>query len=180
MQDPFKRAIGVVKSQYSTDQIVLDHTRKKKNIIYGARSVKKQLGVVGRQTVDYDIYSRQPARDAEEVKNKLNNVAKTPLYYTKQSKFHAGTHKIYYVGRDGIPYTKDDRGVIDYSEMKKGVKYVIINGVRYSLLDQTVSDKQSALADPFYKFRHEKDRSDVNRIQEYQRLKRTPIVKNII
>lgn len=174
------KSIGAVKSQSILDKIILNHTKKKKNIIYGAQSVKKQLGLIGRQTNDYDIYSKQPKKDSIEVTNKLNRVSQTKIYYNILSKHHKGTYKIYYVGLDGIPYTKDDKGIIDYTEMKKGVKYVIINGVRYSLLKNTIKDKKIALADKQYAFRHEKDRADLNRIQNYQKIKRTPIMRNII
>lgn len=175
-----KKMLGAGKVSWLQDKIILNHTKKSGNIVYGAQSMKVQLGIFSRKTVDYDIYSKQPKKSAVQVTNQLNRVARSNDYYNVPSRFHKGTYKVYYVGVDGVPYTKDDRGVVDYTELKKGVKFVIINGVKYSVVDNTVRDKLKSLSDKKYEFRHEKDRADLERIQGYQKFKRIPVAGKIL
>lgn len=178
--DAAKRMMGAFRSQLVTEDIILEQTKRKQNIVYGAQSVKKQLGMFARPTFDYDIYSKTPHQDAQEVRRKLNEAAKANIYYDTQSKKTKGVYKVYYVGQDGKPYTKDDKGIVDYSELKKGIRYVIINGIRYSVLDSTIRDKKRALTEEQYAFRHKKDQEDLNRIQGYQTVRKIPIVNKII
>lgn len=175
-----ERLMGEIRSRAVMDNLILEQTKNRNNIIYGAQSVKKQLGMFARSTFDYDIMSKTPHHDAQDIRYKLNKVAGANIYYDTQSRKTKGVYKVYYVGQDGKPYTKDDKGIVDYNELKKGVKYVIINGVRYSVLSSTVKDKKRALTEEQYAFRHKKDQEDLNRIQGYQAIKKIPIVNKIL
>lgn len=168
----FNTTVGNANAGVRLPDYVSTQVKKNKNVIYGAQSVKKQLGIFGRNTIDWDIMSKNPKSNAQHLTHKLNKTA-PGMYYNAPSKHTKGVYKVYYVGNDGIPRTQDDKGIADYSKIKNGIKFVVINGIRYSVLENTIKDKQKALADKQYAFRHEKDRKDLN---EYIKLKNTPVI----
>ena len=147
------------------ENTVLSQAKKEKNIVYGGRSIKKQIGLFGRYTEDWDLFATKPKSSALKTEKKLDSHWGSDHYYTKPAT-HPGTWKVMSKGKDGRKKTKDDYGVADYSRMPRPKpKFVMINGVRYRKLSQEKKAKYKSLKDKEMKFRHQKDRGDVERIK---------------
>jgi len=145
-------------------------TKKNKDIIYGQRSINAQIpGMLTRQTSDYDIYTKNPKKAAMKIEKKFDNIVQSNQFYTKPA-LHPGTYKVMHYGQDQIQKTKDDVGVIDYTNIPKpkpGIK--IVNGIRYRNLAGEAKAKRKALRDKAFSFRHKKDMQGLNSIKLYRR-----------
>jgi len=173
--------VGILKSKLYSDDIILVQAKKNKSIVYGGRAIQANIGrLKSRPTQDWDIFSSNPTKSANQIKNKLNRVAKSNYYYTTSSQYHPSTKKVYSSGQDGIPKTSDDRGVADFSPTPRNARYNTINGVRYIQLRETAKDKLSALKDDAYKFRHKKDKDDLDRIRIYEKMKKDKLLRNFL
>jgi len=156
---------------FGKDKIILNQAKKDKNIVYGAQSVKKQIGMFARPTQDYDIYSNNPRASAHKLQKTLDKHSGGDYYFSRPA-MHPGTFKVKYVGVDRKKDTQDDIEIADFTKPNRKIAYTNIQGVNYSALKETLKDKFKSLKDKKYAFRHEKDRQDVNRIQTYQRYRR--------
>jgi len=146
-------------------ETILNQTRKDKNIIYGAQSIKKQLGILGRETQDYDIFAKKPKTSALKTDRRLDKIWGSNHFYVKKAE-HKGTWKVMNKGLDGKKGTRDDVGIVDYTKMSRPTpRYVVIEGARYRILSQEKKAKYKSLRDKKMKFRSEKDREDVERIK---------------
>jgi len=73
-----------------------------------------------------------------------------------------GTYKVKSFGNDMQKGTRDDVGIVDYTEMpKKKPRYIISKGIKYRHLNEEIAAKKKALADKNFAFRHVKDRRDL-------------------
>jgi len=172
-QDPLKivsNNLRILPYTYKTKQfreLELQQFAKRKNIIYGAQSIKKQLGIRGRPTYDFDIFSNNPKKDAYAIERQLEKIApNTDLFYVKPA-LHYGTFKIMFKGKDLIKNSKDDVGLIDLSKKEGIIKYIKIENNLYRILQQELKAKLKALKDPTQKFRWKKDNDDAIRIKNY-------------
>jgi hypothetical protein len=166
-----KSLFPAVSTWLSKDNIIKEQVKKDKNIVYGAQSIKKHIGIFARPTQDWDIYSKTPRRSAIKLERNLDRRSGEDIYYLTSSKFHKGTYKIYHKGADKRKGTADDIGVADFSKLKR-IKTTVKNGIRYSELSESIKDKKKALKDPQYAFRHQKDREDLNRIRTFKKIRR--------
>lgn len=147
------------------DRIILEQAKKEKNIIYGARSIQKQIGIFSRGTKDWDILSNKPRRSATRTENKMDKISGGDYYYIKPA-IHPGTWKVMSKGYDSNKGTKDDFGIVDYTVTPKPrPKVTIINGVMYRKLSEERNAKMRSLRDKTQKFRWKKDREDIERIK---------------
>jgi len=157
------------------DKIILNMARKKKQVIYGARSIEAQNPLFARDTSDYDILSKHPKSDANELKRKLNRLMQINYFYSKPAK-HKGTFKVKGIGMDMKKDTEDDESIADYTGQLTGMSNNVPtykkNGVRYRLLKIELERKKAILKDPEFAFRREKDKDDINRIKGYLKIKR--------
>jgi len=157
--------IDLLKIKGKIDIIILDDTKKRKNIVYGAQSIKKQTGVLGRKTFDFDIFSNNPKENAKAVERRIEKLTSKDSFYTKPA-MHPGTWKVNYKGEDNKKGTRDDIGIADYTNSPKPKPPIkIINGIRYRTITQEAKSKRKALSQKEFKFRHEKDREDLERIK---------------
>ncbi len=147
------------------DKTILKEVKKKKEIVYGAQSIKKQIGFLGRPTIDWDILSKTPEQSAKQTEKELETLHKGEQFFVKEA-LHKGTYKVQYLGKDKKKNTKDDIGVADYTKLKSKVPPTkLINGIRYRTLTQEGKAKRSAIKDEDFAFRREKDTEDLNRIK---------------
>jgi len=146
------------------NKVVLEQTKKKGEVIYGAQSIKKQIGIVGRPTQDWDILSKEAKKSARETEKQLEALKKGNQFYVKPA-MHKGTYKIKHVGEDKKPQTKDDQDIADYTQTDKYPPVKKINGVKFRTLTQEAKAKRMAIKDKAYAFRKEKDQEDLNRIK---------------
>ncbi len=156
--------LGELFAQISERDIIRQQTKRNKSVIYGARSIGKQIGFLARHTFDWDIYSMKPSKSARQLERKLDRIAKKDIYYVKPA-LHPGTYKVMHKGIDRLRETKDDYGIVDYTRMKKGIRTRTIGGLKYTHLKENIKDKRKLLKDPAFKFRHAKDRDDLDRIR---------------
>lgn len=167
-----KRAIQFNLLLNKSPKIILGQTKKEKNIVYGAQSIKKQTGLWGRDTFDFDIFSRKPIISARKTERKLDKNVDGDSFFVEKAK-HKGTYKVKYVGYDLKKNTKDDISMVDYTGMPYPLpKTKIINGVRYRELSEEERKKIKILKQKSMKFRHQKDRDDLNRIKFSNLLKK--------
>lgn len=156
------------------DKVILNLAKKKKHVIYGARSIEAQAGLFSRDTSDYDILSKTPKKDAKILKNKLNKLMQLNYFYTKPAK-HKGTWKVKGLGMDFKKDTEDDESIADYTRHFTGlpdnVETVTKNGVKYRHLKYELKRKVAVTKDPEYAFRKEKDKDDIKRIKGYLKVK---------
>lgn len=166
-----RRQISVWYMQPVQEKVILNNARNKKQIIYGARSIQKHLGAMYRSTDDYDIFSSNAKKDAKDTEKELDKAIGFDYYYYKKGK-NKGTHKIKSKGYDLKEGTKDDKGIVDYTQMPvKKPKHIVYNGIRYRNLSEEIAAKKRALADKNFAFRHEKDRKDLILMQSVQATK---------
>lgn len=161
----FKRVYRWFINKGKVEKSILDQAKKEKSIIYGARSIQKQIGIFSRHTEDWDILSKKPRKSAFTTEKNLDKIHGTDYYYVKPA-LHPGTWKVMEKGFDGKKGTKDDVGIVDYTKIPKPVPpFIRVGGIRYRSLGQEKKAKKKSIKDPQYKFRHEKDKEDVNRIK---------------
>ena len=92
-------------------------------------------------------------------------------YFYHKPAIHKGTWKVKTIGNDLKKDTFDDQDIADFSTPDKKYKTVKIDGIRYRVLKEEINAKKRSLADKEMKFRHEKDRGDLNRIKANLKIK---------
>jgi len=142
-----------------------------KHTVYGARSINAQAGILKRDTLDWDAYSNNPKKTAHQLQKKLDKVVGGNYFFKKEA-MHKGTWKVKGMGDDLMPNTPDDVEVADFSMPDKKVKFKVVNGIRYRDLKDEIKAKKSSVADPEFKFRHEKDQKDLDRIKDSLTIRR--------
>ena len=160
-----RKTVMVFLKKREVENVVLNKVRKDKGIIYGARAVNRRFGILSRPTEDYDIFSINPKKIANSTQVELDNVVGFDYFYMKPG-VHKGTYKVKGNGDDLIRGTKDDEGVADFTKMPRpSPKFDVVNGIRYRKISEEIKAKRMSLRDKNYKFRHDKDRQDLNRIR---------------
>jgi hypothetical protein len=162
---------GVIDQMLNKDGFILGFTKKRGHIVYGARSLQAQNHLFGRDTQDWDILSSTPKKCARDLKNLLNEKTTSNHYYKKPAK-HKGTFKVRTKGNDGIKGTDDDEDIADFSKKEGKIPYIKKDGVKYRSLAEEIKAKKKSVADPEFKFRHKKDKDDLNRVKGFLRVKR--------
>ena len=157
-------------TMFEMDNLILGVAKKRKQIIYGARSIQAQNNLFARDTKDWDVFDKNPKQVAKLVEKLLDKKMLKDYFYTKEAE-HKGTWKIKGRGVDGRKNTIDDESIADYSKPEKKIPFVVLNGVRYRKLAEEIKAKQKSVADPEFEFRHKKDKDDLNRIKGYLKVK---------
>ena len=140
-------------------------------IVYGARSINAQADILTRDTNDWDAISNNPKKTAYDLQRALDKIVKGDYFYSKPA-IHKGTFKVKGIGNDLIRDTADDESVADFSIPESKVKYKIINGIKYRDLKEEIRRKKFTLTEPEKKFRHAKDKADLDRIKANIQIKR--------
>lgn len=154
------------------ESIVKKQAKKNKSIIYGAQAISHQVfKPLSRPTVDWDIFSKRPRRSAQQLEKSLDKSSGGNWYYTKAAQ-HSGTWKVMDRGMDQRKGTKDDFGIADYTKKPSGLKTTTVGGVKFVRLSEVRKSKLKALRDKESKFRHAKDRDDLERIKRGTRFRR--------
>ena len=165
------RKTNVIDNQDAIGRVILNMARKRKQTIYGARSIKAQNNMFGRETQDYDVFDKNPKQVAKLIQKELDQSVGFDYFYHKEAK-HKGTWKVKGRGVDMRKNTEDDESIADYSKPDGKVPFVLIDGIRYRVLKKELERKRAVAKDPEYKFRHEKDRDDINRIKGFIKIKK--------
>ncbi len=161
--------ISFYKNKKKIAEVIIDHVRKKKHIIFGARSLNAHFPkFLDKPTVDYDILTEKgnPKKIARRLERKLDKRFGGNFFVVEAAR-HPGTYKVKKIlGKEGI---------IDISKSEKKVPTKTIRGVRYSKLSFEKQKIKQSLADPESKYRHEKDRERLARIKIFESLKKKRI-----
>lgn len=162
---------NLIETQFNVNDIILGVAKKRKQVVYGARSIQAQNNLFARDTKDWDILDKNPKQVAKIIEKLLDKSVGTDYYYTKEAE-HKGTWKVKGRGIDNRKGTKDDESIADYSKLEKGIPFITKNGIRYRTLKEEIKAKRKAVADPEFEFRHKKDKDDLNRIKGYLKVNR--------
>jgi hypothetical protein len=158
--------------QLKKDVVIHQRLQKTQNVVYGGKSLNIQLPFyLQRKTIDYDIYSKTPKKHAKKLEKKLDFATGANYFYTKPA-IHPGTFRVMDKGFDNIKGTKDDINIADYTTPTRKIRSISIMGVRYARLSERRKDIKKSLSNPMFKFRHEKDRQDLWRIKQSNKLRR--------
>ena len=163
--------MNAIEQQDNITKLIKNFLKKTKSTVYGARSINAQTRIMTRKTNDWDAYSNTPEKTAKQLQRDLDRLVGGDYFYHKPA-MHKGTWKVKTVGDDLIRDTPDDEDVADFSKPEKKVKIKIIDGLRYRDLREEIKAKQKSIADPEFKFRHEKDQRDLDRIKANIKIKR--------
>lgn len=125
-------------------------------VVHGEQAIQKQLPkYLHRGTVDWDVFTPTPKKDAEELEQALDKKFGGDFFYVKPGQ-HPGTWKV-------IAYANQE-GYADYTKPDNDIPFVVIHGKKYSTLKYSQKKAKAILKDPASKFRHHKDKDTVNRI----------------
>jgi len=161
---------GLTDKHFDINKVILNVAKQRKQIIYGARSIEAQAGLLSRDTKDWDAFDSNPKKASKVLQKKLDKLVGFDHYYSKPA-MHKGTWKVRNRGNDGLKGTEDDEDVADYSKPTEKVAFVTKKGIRYRILKTELKKKISTVADPEFEFRHKKDKDDINRIRSYLKIK---------
>ncbi len=147
-----------LKNKRNVKKIILNEIRKDKAIIFGARSVNKQVPKhLQVHTEDFDVLVKgNPKALAKRIERRLDKKFKGNFYEVRPAQ-HPGTSKL--INR------LSGRGVVDTSKQEGKVSFVKRKGIRYARLRFQEKKIKQSLADPKSKFRHQKDRFTRDRIK---------------
>ena len=156
-----------LKNRKDVKKIILDEVRKEKGIVFGARSVNKQiLKFLKEPTEDYDILSdKDPKKLAKNIERRLDKRFGGNFYEVKTA-LHEGTHKV------NNRFT--GKGIADVSRREGKVPFIKRKGVRFAKLSFQEKKIKESLANPDAKFRHQKDRFSRDRIKISKQVKKKP------
>lgn len=153
------KLLGTIKSDVDIRAKILDMAQKKGQVIYGARSVNKQLPInLQKKTKDYDIYTKKPKLSAEELAKSLNKEFNTNEFKVVKGKFEK-TYKV----------KRGDETIADYTSTTKKPKSINDFGVKYANLDYQEKRIKRILKDESVSYRWDKDRDTLNRIKQGKR-----------
>lgn len=167
---PFMNPLRDAMTWHNRGKVILNQARRNNSIIYGAQSIKKQIGFMARPTQDYDVLSNRPLRSARMLERKLDRQSGGNNYYVKPAQ-HQGTYKVKHIGGDMTPNTRDDLEVADYTKPERDYSTRRLDGNRYVSLSEVERDKRMSLSDSQFAFRHQKDREDLQRIKLARQMK---------
>jgi hypothetical protein len=149
------------RKKHTIPKIIMSQTDSHE-IIYGTRALNKRLpGFLDKPTVDYDIYSKTPRKDARQSEKALDKVFGGDYFYVEPA-LHKGTYK--------VKAHANKEGYVDYTKPEKKIPYDLINGKKYIQLGAVKKHIKRTLKDKEAKFRHDKDRDALNRIRVHERL----------
>jgi len=128
-------------------------------IIYGATAINKQTPknkkYLQESTVDFDVFSNTPKKDAKEVELALDKHFGGD-YFDVEAAQHPGTWKV--KGPNGKTYA-------DYTDKPRRTRSKTIDGKKYVPLPAIARHINKTLKDDTAKYRWRKDRDALNRIK---------------
>ena len=145
-------------------QTILQHTKEKKNIIYGGQAVNRQLPLMYyRPSHDWDIWSSRHRKDAYDLERKLDKMSGGDNYYTKRLR------KVYVKSVYSV-FERPRHKIADFAETPPGSGiYKVIGNIRWQTLKDAKKKYQGILDNPQLAFRHDKALWDLWRIEQFEK-----------
>lgn len=164
--------INELVTKYKVKPIILKLIKQNKQIIHGGRAINVHVGFpYKRFSRDYDIFTnKNPKKAANQLDKELDIARGSNFHYVKQA-VHKGTWKVKDLGLDLIKGTDDDKTIADYSRKPRRLKTIMIDGFKYSALEEIRKRKVKLLSNPNFAFRHEKDTQDLHTINLFLKAK---------
>ena len=147
------------------DRAILRTTKKQKWIVHGSKALMKQLPKkYHRKTDDWDLWAKQPKKASVLMESVLEKRQKGDQF--RNAKLNVGnTSK--YVYR--VIEKDTGKSVADFMASPSGSGYyVVIGGIRWETLAHAKRKYKEILANPEYRYRHEKARGDLDRILKFE------------
>lgn len=156
-------SLSYKRDQTTARGIILNLAKERKQVIYGAQSINRQLpSNLRKPTKDYDILTKQPKKSAEELALRLNKeygkekFKVVPARYSKTFK---------------VKDIDTNETIADYTRTTKKPKSINEFGVNYAKVDYQEGKIKKILKDESSKFRHDKDFDTLQRIKQSKKLK---------
>lgn len=168
--------IRPILAHYNRHKHIKKQARNNKEVVYGARAMNIQLsrGFLEKHTFDWDIFSKQPRKSAMQLERTMDRAAGSNSYYVKAA-MHPGTFKVMGIGADRKKGTRDDVGIVDYTNMPGRVKTITQNGIRYRHISIEKQRRKEILKLKKFAFRHAKDKEDLYRMKMSNKLMKVRI-----
>ena len=166
----------LVSNQHLIPRMVKREAKRNKNIIYGGQAMNIQLpGFLRRlSSFDWDVYTKNPRKSASRMEKRMDReiAGGRDDFFVKRA-YHKGTYRVVHEGPDERQKTRDDIPIVDYTTMpKKKPEIVSISGVKYQSVSSIEKEKEKLLKKPKAKFRHEKDKYDLESIHAFKKISR--------
>lgn len=155
---------GLAKSAERTQ--ILGVVKKHKGIVYGSTAAKAHapIPMMSKGFTDIDVKMRFPRKRAIEMETKLDNWANQNAYYVEELSHPKG--KAY-----RVTSRLRREAIADVSSNGK-IPYDTIDGVRYETLPSRRRSLKRMLRDPEARYRREKDRANLEWVEQYERQRR--------
>lgn len=141
--------------EYSIRKNIFEIAQKRKQVVYGARALNKQLPTnLRKKTKDYDIYTAKPKESAEELVRRLKRDIKGGRFKVEQAKYPK-TFKV----------KRGKRTIADYTATTKKPKSKNFFGVKYAQIEYQKRKAKRALKDKSSEYRWKKDVDALERIK---------------
>ena len=140
--------------------------KKNLDIVHGRKALNKQLPAqYHRKTTDWDLFGRNPKKEAFKLQAYLDKQAGSDRFYDNAVPL-TGSKKVVYRVIDRV--TGEE--VADFMSVPKAKKvYTTIDGIRYERLQRAKLAYKKILADPKYKHRWAKAKFDLHTIEQYEK-----------
>lgn len=147
--------------EYGIRSTILGMAQKKGQVVYGGQAINKQLPLgLKKQTKDFDVYTKQPKKSAEEVAKELNRKFDSEEFKVEQAKYPK-TFKV----------KRKEETIADYTLTTKKPKTKKEFGVKYADLPYHKKKLKMILKNPEAQYRHEKDTDTLSRIKKSEMMK---------
>lgn len=156
----FNRNKGVI------NRVVMKRLGKTKRIVHGGRAQNAQLPrhLERRPTIDWDVFAKNPEIAAARMERALDKKFRGDFFGVKE-----GATKELRVRK--VISKISGESFVDFSVPDRDIPWVAKRGIRYAgLKDQFERAKQN-VKDPEKTFRLEKDKSLINRIRKFEKLR---------
>ncbi len=151
---------------------IISKARRDKDTIFGARAIRKRIGITSRPTKDFDIFTKNPKQSAIEIERLSDKITRGDNFFVKKGK-NPKTWKVKGFGKDRIRGTEDDFTLVDFTKTPRPKpKSTKINGVRFRTLEEEARAKLRLIKNKKFAFRREKDLEDLRRIIKSGRINR--------
>lgn len=151
---------------------VVKSIKRNRDVMHGARSVNMIVGKqFSRPTKDFDVYSREPAKRANQIENEIDKCMHCDMayvYYQPIPKFNVFSQEDKFMAKElyivkTVPHHDGD---IDYMLLPRGLPYHKRKGIYHEDLEEAYRKAEKNLIHPL---RSAKSRRDMERIKAYWR-----------
>ena len=156
----FDRNRGVI------NRVIRNRLAKTKRVIHGTRAQNTQLPrfLQRKPTVDFDVFARNPDLAAHGMERALDKKFRGDFFGIRKGITERLKVRKVFAKKTGETF-------VDFSVPDRAISTKAIRGKRFATLKDQFEKAKDNLRKPELKFRADKDRSLVQRIREFERLR---------